>query len=76
MQSSTLCKLCTTKQCWNVLCASCVVQSSAGKCFVQALLNFAEMRKADHCSDEMKTVELTLMTCEKRWDAMRRAEMR
>ena len=59
-----------------MLCASFVVQSSAGKCFVQALLNLEEMRKVDHCSDEMKTVELTLMTCEKRWDEMRRAEMR
>ena len=38
--------------------------------------NFEEMRKVDQPSDEMKTVELTLMTCEKRWDEMRRAEMR
>ena len=59
-----------------MLCASFVVQSSAGKCFVQALFNLEEMRKVDQCSDGMKTVELTLVTCEKRWDEMRRAEMR
>jgi hypothetical protein len=34
------------------------------------------MRKVDQCSGEMTTVELTVMTCEKRWDEMRRAEMR
>jgi len=36
------------------------------------------MRKVDQCPDEMKTVEknLTQMTCEKRWDEMRRAEVR
>jgi len=32
------------------------------------------MRKVDQCSDEMKTVELTLMTCEKRRDEMGRDE--
>jgi len=34
---SSLCKLCSTKQYWDVLCASLVVQSSTGTCFVQAL---------------------------------------
>ena len=34
---STLCKLCSTKQYWGVLCASFEVQSSTGKCFAQAL---------------------------------------
>jgi len=37
-------------------------------------MNFEEMRKADQCSDEMKTVEKNLlrwMTCEKRWGEMR-----
>ena len=29
--------LCLAKQCWEVFCASFVVQRSAGKCFVQAL---------------------------------------
>ena len=31
-----LCKSCSTKQYWEGLCASFVVQSSTGKCFVQA----------------------------------------
>ena len=37
---SALCKLCSTKWYWEVLRASfcaCVVHSSTGKCFVQAL---------------------------------------
>ena len=33
----TLCKLCSTKWYWEVLCASFVVQSSTGKFFVQAV---------------------------------------
>ena len=32
-----MCKLCSTTSYWNVFCASFVVQSSTGKCFVQAL---------------------------------------
>ena len=32
-----LCKLCSTKLYWEVLCASFVVRSSTGKYFVQAL---------------------------------------
>ena len=31
-----LCKLCSTKSYWEVLCASFVVHGSTGKCFVQA----------------------------------------
>ena len=34
---SILCKLCSAKQYWEILCASFVVPSSAGKYFVQAL---------------------------------------
>ena len=34
---STLCKLCSTKQYWEVLCASFVVRSNTRKYFVQAL---------------------------------------
>ena len=32
-----LCKLCRTMPYWDVFCASFVVQSSTGTCFVQAL---------------------------------------
>ena len=34
---SALCKLCSTKYHWEVVCASFVVQSSTGKYVVQAL---------------------------------------
>ena len=33
----TLCKLCSTKCYWGVLCASFAAQSSTGTCFVQAV---------------------------------------
>ena len=34
---STVCKLCSTKEYWEVLCASFAVRSITGKYFVQAL---------------------------------------
>ena len=34
---NTLCKHFSTKYYWEVLCASFVVQSSTGKCFLEAL---------------------------------------
>ena len=34
---SALCKLCNIQQYWERVCASFVVHSSTGKCFVQAL---------------------------------------
>ena len=37
------CKLCSTKCYWEVLCASFVVQSSTGTCFVQALCCVQEL---------------------------------
>ena len=35
---SVLRKLCSTKKLWEVLCATFLVHSSTGKCFVQPLL--------------------------------------